>query len=249
MPSPCPAPDHLLLVTIPRRMRIRVFSDARTLAESAATDIANWLTIDESRTLGLAGGSTPRLTYEVLRRLTVPWDRVDAWMTDERHVPTDHPDSNAGMARRALFDHIPARLHEVPYREDPADAAREYEETLHTFMSGPLGRIQPGLVVLGIGDDGHTASLFPQSPALEEDERDFVANWVESMETWRLTATLPLLSRARRTLFLVSGAHKASIVADILEGGSDHPAAIVNEVSRDSVWLLDHAAASELSHT
>lgn len=228
-------------------MRIRVFSDAATLADAAATDIAGWLAIDDSRTLGLAGGSTPELTYQVLRRLTVPWDRVHAWMTDERHVPSDHPDSNARMARRALFDHVPAVLHEVPYREDAGDAAAEYERTLGEFMRGPRGNLQPGLVILGIGDDGHTASLFPGTPALEEDERDFVANWVEEKNTWRLTATLPLLSRARRTLFLVAGAHKAEVVADILERGSDHPAAVVNRASRDSVWLLDHAAASALS--
>jgi 6-phosphogluconolactonase len=89
--------------------------------------------------------------------------------------------------------------------------------------------------------------LFPGSPALEEDERDFVANWVDDRETWRLTATLPLLARARRMLFLVSGAHKAQIVAEILEHGSDHPAAIVSRSARDAAWMLDHAAASALS--
>jgi len=229
-------------------MRIRVLPDAAALAEAAATDIASWLSIDESRTLGLAGGSTPRLTYELLRGMTVPWDRVHAWMTDERHVPTDHPDSNAGMARRALFDHVPATLHEVPYDEDAASSANAYEHTLAGVMGEPTGRLQPGLIILGIGDDGHTASLFPGTPALEEDERDYVANWVEAQNSWRLTATLRLLARARRTLFLVSGANKAEVVAEILEQGSDHPAAVVNRASRDSVWLLDHAAASALSN-
>jgi 6-phosphogluconolactonase len=229
-------------------MRIRVFSDTSALAEAAAADIARWLTIDDSRTIGLAGGSTPRPTYEVLRTMTVPWDRVTAWVTDERHVPTDHPDSNAGMARRALFDHVPATFHHVPYTEDPNDGAASYEQTLRGLMGAPYGTIQPGLVILGVGTDGHTASLFPGSPALEEDERDFVANWVEEQNTWRLTATLPLLARARRTLFIVSGESKAEIVADILEHGSDHPAAIVNRAARDSVWLLDHAAASALSN-
>lgn len=230
-------------------MRIRVFSDPATLAEAAAADIASWLTIDDARTIGLAGGSTPRRTYERLRSLTVPWDRVHAWMTDERHVPVDHPDSNAGMARRALFDHVPATLHVVPQRDDPNEAADEYEASLRRLMPGRSGRIQPGLVVLGVGEDGHTASLFPGSTALEADERDFVANWVEDTESWRLTATMSLLARARRVLFLVSGAHKADIVAEILEEGSDHPAARVSQATRDPVWLLDHAAASRLSNT
>jgi 6-phosphogluconolactonase len=153
------------------------------------------------------------------------------------------------MARRALFDHVPATLHAVPYTENPNDGARAYEDMLRGFMGESFGRIQPGLVILGVGTDGHTASLFPGTPALEEDERDFVANWVEEQNTWRLTATLPLLARARRTLFVVSGESKAEVVAEILEQGSDHPAAIVNRASRDSVWLLDHAAASELSST
>jgi 6-phosphogluconolactonase len=237
------------LSTIARRMRIRVFSDATALAEAAAVDIARWLTIDDSRSLGLAGGSTPRPTYELLRDMTVPWERVTAWMTDERHVPIDDPASNAGMARRALFDHVPATLHAVPYTENPNDGAQAYEDTLRAFMGESLGRIQPGLVVLGVGADGHTASLFPGTPALEEQERDYVANWVEGQNTWRLTATLPLLARARRTVFIVSGESKAGIVAEILEGESDHPAAIVNRVARDSVWLLDHAAAADLSTT
>lgn len=228
-------------------MRIRIFSDTGAMSEAAAADIAAWLSIEGNHTIGLAGGSTPRRTYELLRRRTVPWDGVVAWMTDERHVPIDHPDSNAAMARTALFDHIPATLAEVPYREDPAEAAAEYEETLHEVLADEMGRTQPGLVVLGVGEDGHTASLFPESPALEEDERSFVANWVEDLDAWRLTATLPLLARARRTLFLVSGASKARIVADILERGSDHPAAVVNRLSRDSAWLLDRAAASALT--
>ena len=227
-------------------MRVRVFSDAEALAEAAAADIAGWLSIDSSGTLGLAGGSTPRRTYELLRNHTVPWDRVNAWLGDERHVPVDHPDSNAGMVRRALFDHVPGTLHEVPYREDPSQSAREYEDTLRSIMAGPQGRIQPGLVVLGLGEDGHTASLFPGTTALEEDERDYVANWVETQETWRLTATLEMLRRARRTLFIVSGARKADVVAEILEGDSDLPAAVVSDAARDSVWLLDHAAASQI---
>lgn len=230
-------------------MRTRIFSDPDAQAEAAAAEIATWLSMDASHTIGLAGGTTPRRTYEALRQMTVPWHEVHAWMTDERHVPPGHPDWNAGMARRSLFDHIPATLHEVPYDEDPTAAAQAYEDTLRSVLNDEYGRMQAGLVVLGVGTDGHTASLFPGSPALEEDERRFVANWVESEDAWRLTATLPLLAQARRTLFIVSGESKAQIVAEILEQGTDHPAAVVNRSARDPVWLLDRAAASQLGQS
>jgi 6-phosphogluconolactonase len=149
------------------------------------------------------------------------------------------------MIRRALFDHVPATLHEIPWDEAP-DAAASYESTLRQVLpTGPNGRPQPGLVLLGVGDDGHTASLFPGSPALDEVERDFVAIEVPG-QGWRFTATVPMLARARRTLFLVSGAAKADIVAEILEGTSELPAARVSRASRDAMWLLDAAAASRL---
>ncbi len=229
-------------------MRIRILTNAAALAEVAADEIAGWLTRHVDRTIGLAGGSTPRLTYELLADRTVPWEAVHAWMTDERHVPENHPESNAGMARRALFDHVPATLHAVPHDENPQVAAADYEETLRRLLGGTRGGgPQPGLVVLGVGEDGHTASLFPGSAALEDNERDFMANWVTDKASWRLTATLPLLARARRTLFLVSGEHKAGVVAEILERSADLPAAAVHRLARDSVWLLDRAAASALS--
>jgi 6-phosphogluconolactonase len=168
-------------------------------------------------------------------------------MTDERYVPADHRDSNAGMVNRALFDHVPARLHEVPWFEDPVAAADAYEETLDGLLEHAAHGLRPGLVVLGVGTDGHTASLFPGTEALNATDRDFVANYIEAQDAWRLTATIPLLSRARRTVFLVTGSQKAKIVAEILDGGSSHPAAIVSNNSRDAVWLLDRDAASQLS--
>ncbi len=229
-------------------MRTRVFDDADRLAEAAAADIESWLRLQgPAVTIGLAGGSTPRATYARLAEVHLPWEQVHGWLTDERHVPVDHPDSNAGMMRRSLFDHVPATLHEVPWFEDPVAAAAAYEEELDALLEhGPSG-LRPGLVILGVGTDGHTASLFPGSEALAGEGRDFVANFVESQDAWRLTATTGLLARARRTVFLVSGAHKAEIVAEILEGDTDYPAAVVSERSRDAVWLLDRDAASRLS--
>ena len=227
-------------------MRIRVFSSSEGLADAVADEVEGWLRIlTGPRTIGLAGGSTPRRAYELLAERRLGWADIHGWLTDERHVPRNHEDSNARMMRRALFDHVPAILHEIPWDEAP-DAAATYESTLRQILpAGPDGRPQPGLVLLGVGDDGHTASLFPDSPALEETERDFVATDVEG-KGWRFTATIPMLARARRTLFLVSGEHKAGIVAEILEGSSDLPAALVSEVSRDAMWMLDAAAASRL---
>lgn len=228
-------------------MRLRVFSDADNLADAAAEEVAAWARHDLAHpTVGLAGGTTPRLAYERLRRFRIPWDRAHAWVTDERAVPPTHPDSNSGMIRRTLFDHVPDRFHMVPWADDAAAAAAAYEAELARFLPHGPGGMQPGLVILGVGDDGHTASLFPGTAALEETHRGFVANWVPELSAWRLTATMPLLIAARRTVFLVSGRHKAQIVAEVLEGDTDLPAAVVSRESRDPVWLLDRDAASLL---
>ena len=228
-------------------MRIRVYKDAGALAEAAVDEIAGWLRIDSTPTLGLAGGSTPRAVYEALREERLPWENVTAWMTDERHVHGNDPRSNTGMVREALFDHVPAKLHGVPWYEDPLAAAAAYRETLDEIIPRNPRGLQPGMVVLGVGEDGHTASLFPGTDALAETERSFVANWVPALKSWRLTATLRLLAAARRTLFLASGTHKAGIVQEVLESESDHPAAVLSHISRDTVWLLDREAAADLT--
>lgn len=230
-------------------MRIRVFSDADRLAEAAAEEIAAWIRLETPvPNIGLAGGTTPRGAYERLRGHRLPWRGVHAWLTDERAVPPDHIASNTGMVRRILFDHVPAVFHPVPFDEDAAAAAEAYDQELAGFLPRTARGLQPGLVVLGLGEDGHTASLFPGTSALEETRRGFVANWVPQLESWRLTATLPLLTAARRTVFLATGHHKAAIVAEVLTGESELPAGRVSRESRDAVWLLDREAASRL-HT
>jgi 6-phosphogluconolactonase/glucosamine-6-phosphate isomerase/deaminase len=203
-------------------MRIRVFNSAEALADAAADEVEGWLRIITGRrTIGLSGGSTPRRTYELLAERRMGWADVEGWLTDERHVPPNHEDSNAGMIRRALFDHVPATLHEVPW-EEAQGAAVSYENTLRRILPpGANGRPQPGLVLLGV--------------ATKVDGRG-----------WRFTATIPLLTRARRTLFIASGRRKAEIVAQILEGDADLPAARVSRSSRDALWMLDADAASAL---
>jgi 6-phosphogluconolactonase len=229
-------------------VRIRIFDDAGRLADAAAREIEAWLRLTgPPADIGLAGGHTPRATYERLREVRLPWKEVHAWLTDERSVPSDDPESNAGMARRILFDHVPATLHEVPWMEDPNAAAEQYEKELHRVLEPDASGPRPGLVLLGVGEDGHTASLFPGTEALEAHGRDFTANWVPGIESWRLTATIGLLQRARRTMFLVAGRRKAAVVAEVLEGNSDLPAALVGRRSRDAVWLLDRDAAAGLS--
>jgi len=229
-------------------VRIRIFDDAERLSEAASQEIQSWVRLAAPNvTIGLAGGSTPRATYRLLRQARLPWSEVHGWMTDERFVPVTDPASNAAMVAKAWFDHVPATLHQVPWLEDPMAAAAEYEKELRGLLEPSSSGAKPGLVLLGVGDDGHTASLFPGTEALEIADRDFVAHWVPQQEAWRLTATPRLLMRARRTMFLVSGAHKAQIVADVLEGDADHPAAVVSRNSKDAVWLLDREAASLLS--
>jgi len=229
-------------------VRIRIFDDAARLADAAAQEIEAWIRLSTpDASLGLSGGSTPRATYERLRRARLPWDQVKGWMIDERFVPPDDPDRNSKMVGDALFDHVPADLLTVPWIEDPIAAADEYQRQLATVLPRAAGGLKPGLIVLGVGTDGHTASLFPGTEAVEVTDRDFVAHWVPRLESWRFTATMPLLQRARRTMFLVSGAHKAQIVADVLEGDGDYPATQISQESRDAVWLIDREAAGRLS--
>ncbi len=235
-------------------MRIRVLEGPDALAEFAAATIARLLReAGERATLGLAGGSTPRTTYTRLVNEDVDWSRIHAWMSDERWVAPDHPDSNLRMIRDALLDSVPAHVYPVPWSSDMAapEAADRYEQLLMEVLPEGAGGLEPDLVLLGIGEDGHTASLFPGTEALDVEDRWYVANWVPAKEAWRLTATLPLLRAARHVLFLVSGQRKATVLAKILEDDDRPapPARLVLEGGGDITWLVDRAAASELRTT
>jgi 6-phosphogluconolactonase len=228
---------------------IRILPSAQALADFAADEIAGWISVSRGvSTIGLAGGSTPQATYEELRsRSGIQWEEVHAWMTDERHVPPDDPQSNSGMVRAALFDHVPATFHPVPFLPSARESAEAYEDQLASVLPGGRSALRPGLVLLGVGADGHTASLFPGTTAVRETQRDYVATEVPD-RGWRLTSTFHLLARARRTIFLASGRDKAEVVADILAGDSGLPAAVVNRSARDVTWLLDSDAAWWLEH-
>ncbi|MGH8935419.1 MAG: 6-phosphogluconolactonase [Acidimicrobiia bacterium] len=234
-------------------MRVRVFENPDALAEMAAAAIATWLrqAAEAGRaSLGLAGGGTPGTTYARLRDEDTPWERVDAWLGDERWVPPDHPDNNGRLVRRTLLDHVPARFHPVPWEVgSPEEAARRYEETLRGFLRRVGERLRPDVVVLGLGRDGHCASLFPDAEALEERHRLYVATWVPKLDAWRLTATLPLLHAARRIVYIVTGHHKARAVAEALEEVSGSPANRAMRGDAEVTWFLDTGAASRLEDT
>ncbi len=253
LPSKRPASASTMAISLAPMLaasvRLIVYPDPDRLAVGAADLIAS-LVVEHSGTftLGLAGGTTPGRMYELLRRRPLPWERVDAFPADERWVPFSDEQSNGGAAWRLLFAHVPARLHAVPWAADgsPRKAALRYEHELKRLLPLEDGLHRADLILLGLGRDGHTASLFPGTDALGERVRLYVANWVEGLEAWRLSATLHLLHAARRIVFLVAGGDKAPTVADVLAGGSDLPAALVMEGASDVTWLLDRPAAEGL---
>jgi 6-phosphogluconolactonase len=223
-------------------MDLVIRDDAAGVADAAAEFILERLREPEASDLGLAGGSTPLATYERLAAADPGWERITAWLGDERWVPPDHPECNAGAARSVLTDRVPLTLLAPDWSlGDPAAAAAAYERALDEAI-GPA----PGLTLLGIGDDGHTASLFPGTAALEERDRRYVANFVPAKEAWRLTATFPLLWSAATLAFIVTGEAKAEPVRRILDEDADLPAGTAARGARHAVWFLDGAAASLL---
>jgi 6-phosphogluconolactonase len=228
-------------------MDVTVYDDSSGLADGAAATVTEILSTFDGRraTVGLAGGSTPRPVYERLRWMSVAWEGIDLWLSDERWVPPDHYDSNGRMVEEALAAHVPATMLRPRWSENlrPADSAVFYEASLRrVFHQGA-----PDLVLLGIGEDGHTASLFPGTEALNAPAgRIFVENHVPSLGTWRLTATPALLAAARSVLVLASGSSKADAMRSVLEDGdSDLPASILADAGAVR-WLLDADAASRL---
>lgn len=240
---------------------LRRVSDAEAVARAAAEEIvaaAARAVHERGRfTVALAGGSTPRRTYELLAdpdapyRARLRWDATHVFFGDERHVPPDHPDSNYRMAREALLDRVSvASVHRMRGEERQAAAAADgYEAELRRFFG--LGADAPpprlDLVLLGLGPDGHTASLFPASAALDERRRWVVAPYVERLGAHRITLTLPVIERAREVLFLVSGAEKAEALSRAIApppGEAPVPAGRVRPEHGALVWIVDRAAAS-----
>lgn len=190
--------------------------------------------------LALSGGNTPRPVYEALAGRKEAWDKWLFTFGDERCVPPESEESNYHMARTALFDHaqIPASsILRMKGELDPAQAAREYEEELRRRTNGP-GFFRHDLLFLGMGPDGHTASLFPGTPALGVTDRWVVENFVPKVNMWRLTMTYPLLNAARHVCFLVSSKGKEDMLRDVFSGNSQHPCAAVRPTEGNLTWLV-----------
>lgn len=236
------------------RFETRHVTDAATMAQAVAQQIQELSVIGGSGRLAiaLAGGNTPKRLYETLAqppfRESVHWNQVELFFGDERAVPPDHPDSNYRMADAALLAHVPVTAHRMRAESGDADA---YEKLLRQRIAARRDGLPVfDLVLLGMGKDGHTASLFPGTKALQETTRWVVMNEVPQMQTRRMTLTYPVLNAARRVWLLICGADKREIVARCLAargtpgGAKQWPVLGVQPTDGELIWWLDDAAAS-----
>jgi 6-phosphogluconolactonase len=241
-------------------LNLLVYETPEELAEAAARDFvfrAEAAINERGRfAVALAGGSTPKGTYEALARDyadKLDWSKVHVFFGDERIVHPDHEDSNYRMVRETLLSRItvsgvPRMRCELP----PSEAAAAYEQELREFFETSEEPPSFDLIVLGLGEDGHTASLFPETSALDVTDRWVVANPVLKLETTRLTLTIPVLNAAKAVTFLVAGENKAEALREILEGDADprgYPAKFVRPEDGDLTWMVDRAAANSLEST
>jgi len=239
---------------------IRVFKDSPAVAQAAAEMILasarEAAAAGRNFSLVLSGGSTPKLLYQLLAaepyRSRVDWTRMEIYFGDERVVPVDHADSNFKMANEALISRVPLKpenVHRMRGEIDPNQAAIEYGQ----MLKARFGEGGPDITLLGMGDDGHTASLFPHTSALDETQHRCVAHFVEKSTTgksWRITLTAPFINRSATVLLLVTGASKAARLAEILHGPRDPkrlPIQLIDPASGQLIWMLDEAAATNIS--
>ena len=226
---------------------------AQVFSESCLKAIAK----KNSFTVALSGGSTPRQLYELLASETgefreqILWKQCHFFWTDERPVPPDHPDSNYRMTWDAMLRHVEVsetNIHRIRGEKLPEEAAGDYEKELQTFFKlKDDERPAFDLILLGLGEDGHTASIFPGTEVLNESRRLAGAPWVPKLKSHRITLTLPVLNNAALALFLVSGESKATILREVLEGRTDtFPAQAIQPTSGELLWLADNAAAGKL---
>ena len=242
-----------------RQSNVFVFDTPEQLALAAVerfVDYSNALRdMTERLSVALAGGNTPRQVYELLAterfKNRVEWSQVHLFFGDERCVPPEHPDSNYAMAYEALISRVPIpakNVHRIPGESNPNEGALEYENELRAFFAG-LAWPRFDLVLLGMGEDGHTASLFPDSAALKEMSRWVVATRNEQSRQERITLTVPVFNHARRIMVLVTGKKKAQRLKEVLrpEPGSEQlPVQAITPIKGMLEWLVDADAASLL---
>jgi 6-phosphogluconolactonase len=252
------------MVTISKNKKIQIVADAeamcRAAAETLVQHIGKTLQTKDVYSIALSGGSTPRRLYTLLAadtqlNIQIPWKRIHFFWGDERHVPSDHSDSNYRMAFEALLSRVPVpatNIHRIRAENpDARKAAEDYVRDIHRFFDITNGDMpQFNCVLLGMGPDGHTASLFPDSAALGEEKRPVVASRVEKFDSFRITMTVPVLNNADLILFLVSGAEKAGALKAVLEGDAApdrYPARLIQPSRGALIWFLDRSAASSLT--
>lgn len=206
--------------------------------------------------LFLAGGSTPQGLYKLLATNTyasaIPWGNVHIYFGDERNVAPDHRDSNYNMVNKALLSHInidPTHIHRIHGELEAHEAATAYDATLnHLLPEDSEKRLQPDLVILGLGDDGHIASLFPDTDVLDVTDRSCSAVWVAKLKTWRISITYPLINNARHLWLFVAGESKREIVERVFNHPSNTGHLPVQRIAArgEVTWFLDQAAAGSL---
>lgn len=240
---------------------IWVYENLESLSQAAAglfVQRARQAVQDQGRfSVALSGGHTPLRTYELLAqppfRDRTPWTQVYIFWCDERCVPPDDPRSNAGMAHRTLLNHVPipsAQIHPISCTETPQEAAAQYETVLHDFFGDQSPRFD--LIFLGLGENGHTASLFPGTAVLEEQERWVAEVYVVEQQLYRVTLMASLINEAAVVAFLVSGATKSRVLKQILEGSYNPdrlPAQLIQPDKGELLWLVDKEASSLVSRT
>jgi 6-phosphogluconolactonase len=247
-------------VTGNQGLQVLVFQDLEELSRAAAelfTALSKKSIASRGRfVVALSGGSTPHRFYSLLGspsyRNVIDWSRVYIFWTDERCVPKDHPESNYGYANDAFLSRVPLssqNIHRIRGEVEPRKAAEVYQDELQNFFSSP-GAIIFDLIILGVGEDGHTASLFPGSPELDEKMWPVVPVYLQEPKINRVTLTLPVLNHAAQVLFLVSGRAKGDIVQDILEGGDTqyYPAGQVRPSNGVLTWFIEKQAAEKLKN-
>lgn len=253
---------------MPGKLTIQYFvaDGAESLAQRAAQHIVE--AVEQAvaargrARIAISGGSTPKRAFQLLGdpaqpwRARMPWDRLEIFWVDERCVPPDDPDSNYRMTREALLDDAPltpAQVHRMEGELDPEEGAARYESGLrNAFRLEGAETPVFDLIQLGMGPDGHTASLFPYTAALDEIGRLSVANHVQNKDAWRITLTWPVIDHARQVFFLIGGAEKAAILREVLLGPREAerlPSQLIRPSSGILTLILDKAAASLLPAT
>jgi 6-phosphogluconolactonase len=247
-----------------RKYTLHIFQDAeetsRAAAEAVLAVAEETIAARDRFCVALSGGSTPKRLYQLLTgpllRKQVDWSKAEIFWCDERPVPPDHPDSNYGMAREVLLQPLAipdSRIHRMQAEQfDRAAVAEDYQNEIARVLGITTVGEPPALdlVLLGLGADAHTASLFPATSALLETRRWVVANRVIKLDSERLTMTAMLINRAAHIFFLVAGEDKATALAEVLEGPIDTqrlPAQLIRPAQGKLVWFVDQAAASKLT--